>query len=114
MKKKTNKLAKLERNRFSIFTDNLDICIECGKRATDMNEIYQGRNRQNSMRYGLCIPMCRSCHSFYTNNREMQLKWMIRGQEEWYKYFNYTYDDWMKIFRRNYIDDRKEDQSETR
>lgn len=104
MKNKTNKLAKLERSRYSIFTDDLDTCIECGMSATDMNEIYQGRNRQNSMKWGLCIPMCRSCHTRYTNDREKQLKWMIKGQKEWYKYFDGTYEEWMEIFKRNYID----------
>jgi hypothetical protein len=104
MKNKTNKLAKLERSRYSIFTDDLDTCIECGMYATDMNEIYQGRNRQNSMKWGLCIPMCRKCHTKYTNDRNMQLKWMIKGQKEWYKYFDGTKEEWLEIFKRSYID----------
>lgn len=104
MKTKSKKLIKLERNRYSIFTDDLETCIECGMVATDMNEIYQGRNRQNSMKWGLCIPMCRSCHTNYTTNREKQLKWMKKGQKEWYKYFKGTYEEWMEIFKRNYLD----------
>lgn len=103
MKNKSNKLSKLERNRYSIFTDDLDTCIICKMVATDMNEIYQGRNRQNSMKWGLCIPMCRRCHTKYTNDRQMQLKWMIAGQKKWYKYFNGTKEEWMEIFKRNYL-----------
>ena len=47
MKYKTKKLANLEKNRFSIFTDNLNICMFCGMKATDLNEIFRGRNRRN-------------------------------------------------------------------
>lgn len=100
MKYKTNKLAKLERNRFSILTCDLTTCIECGRPKQDLNEIYPGRNRQNSMKYGLVIPMCRRCHTEYTNNREMQLKWMKIGQ----KAFEELYDkDFLDTFKRNYL-----------
>lgn len=99
MKVKSKKLAKLERDRFSIITDDLTRCIECGMPKQDLNEIYPGRNRQNSMKWGLVIPMCRRCHTEYTNNREMQLKWMKKGQI----IFEKTYDiDFIEIFRRNY------------
>lgn len=100
MENKSSKLSKLERNRFSIITDNLDYCIMCGQRKQDLNEIYPGRNRQNSMKYGLVIPMCRSCHIKYTNDRNIQLYWMKLGQKK----FNEVYDDdFLEIFRRNYI-----------
>lgn len=100
MKKKSSKLNKLERNRFSIITDNLDYCIICGKPKQDLNEIFPGRNRQNSMKYGLVIPMCRPCHINYTNNRELQLYWMKLAQE----LFNETYEEeFINIFRRNYL-----------
>lgn len=100
MKKKSSKLAKLERNRFSIITNNLDYCIICGQKKQDLNEIYPGRNRQNSMKYGLVMPMCRRCHTEYTNSREMQLKWMKIGQ----KAFQQNYDEeFIDIFKRNYL-----------
>ena len=100
MKLKSSKLAKLERNRFSIITNNLSYCIVCGKPKQDLNEIFGGRNRQNSMKYGLVIPMCRRCHREYTDNVEMQLKWKKLGQEK----FNECYDeDFIDIFKRNYL-----------
>jgi hypothetical protein len=100
MKKKSSKLAKLERNRFSILTNNLDYCIICGKTKQDLNEIYPGRNRQNSMKYGLVIPMCRSCHTKYTNDRNMQLYWMKLGQEKFEEMYE---EDFISIFKRNYL-----------
>lgn len=100
MKKKSSKLAKLERNRFSILTDNLDYCIICGQKKQDLNEIYPGRNRQNSMKYGCVIPMCRNCHTKYTNDRNLQLYWMKLCQKK----FNEIYEeDFLSIFRRNYL-----------
>lgn len=74
IKKKSNKLAKLERNRFSIFTDDLKHCYICKKiyfrlvPREDLHEIFGGRNRQISMKYGLVAPLCRQCHE----NKEIQ------------------------------------------
>lgn len=100
MKVKSSKLAKLEKNRFSILVDNLNYCVECGLRKDDLNEIFPGKNRQNSMKYGLVIPMCRKCHIKYTNDRNMQLKWMKIAQEKFEQTYN---EEFINIFRRNYL-----------
>lgn len=100
MKVKSKKLAKLERDRFSILTYDLTTCIECGRPKQDLNEIYPGRNRQNSMKYGLVIPMCRECHTRYTNNADMQLKWKKIGQQAFEKLYD---KDFLDIFKRNYL-----------
>jgi len=69
IKQKSNKLAKLERNRFSIITYNLDICYICQKHRKDhLDEVFGGRNRQTSMKYGLVIPICFKCHRKLTDN----------------------------------------------
>lgn len=69
IKQKSNKLAKLERNRFSIITYNLDICYICQKHRKDhLDEVFEGRNRQTSMKYGLVIPICFKCHRKLTDN----------------------------------------------
>lgn len=69
IKKKSNKLAKLERNRFSIITYNLDICYVCQEHKKDhLDEVFGGRNRQTSMKYGLVIPICFQCHRKLTDN----------------------------------------------
>ena len=69
IKKKSNKLAKLERNRFSIITYNLDICYVSKKHRRDhLDEVFGGRNRQTSMKYGLVIPICFLCHRKLTDN----------------------------------------------
>ena len=103
MKYKTNKLAKLERSRFSIFTDDLDTCMFCGMGATDLNEIFRGRNRRNSMKYGAVQPLCRRCHTKITNDRKLELKWMIKGQKKVMEYYQMSTDEFISIFGRNYI-----------
>ena len=64
MKKKSKKLSKLERGRFSIFTDDFKHCYYCKKYflKLDLHEIYGGSNRQRCMKNGLVIPLCRKCH----------------------------------------------------
>lgn len=74
-KKRSSKLAKLERNRFSLFTDNMNKCYFCPNKKDHTHEIFCGRNRQNSMKYGLCLPICESCHSKYQNNFLFNKEW---------------------------------------
>ncbi len=68
MKKKSNKLAKLEKKRFSIITNDLKhcyICSEQGKKNVlkdDLHEIYGGSNRKRSIENGLVVPLCRKHH----------------------------------------------------
>jgi hypothetical protein len=103
VKYKTKKLANLEKNRFSIFTDNLNICMFCGMKATDLNEIFRGRNRQNSMKYGAVIPLCRRCHCKITDNYNLEMKWKIKGQEKIMNYYNINIEEFINIFGRNYL-----------
>jgi hypothetical protein len=103
VKYKTKKLANLEKNRFSIFTDNLNICMFCGMKATDLNEIFRGRNRKNSMKYGAVIPLCRRCHCKITDNYNLEMKWKIKGQEKIMNYYNMNIEEFINIFGRNYL-----------
>lgn len=101
MKLKSSKLTKLERNRFSLFTDNMNRCYFCPNKKDHIHEIFCGRNRQNSMKYGLCLPICESCHSKYQNNFLFNEKWHKKGQVMFNKtYPNLKFED---IFRKNYL-----------
>lgn len=90
-------MNKLEKNRYSIFTDDLEHCIICGLPYPDINEIFMGRNRKNSMIYGMCIPLCRFHHQQYHIDRGMQLYWMEKGKIEFLKM--YGEDKWLNTFR---------------
>ena len=103
MHNKSKKLTKLERNRTSVFTNDLEHCYLCGKKKNDLHEIFGGRNRLNSIKYNLVLPLCRECHSLNQNNPFFNDYWHKRGQE----YFECNIgsrDEFIKVFRRNYLE----------
>ena len=94
---KSSKLRKLENNRYSIFTDDLDHCIICRCATDDLNEVFMGRNRINSMKYGMVIPLCRFHHEQYHIDRGMQLYWMELGKKKFIE--KYSSELWLNTFR---------------
>ena len=104
MKKKTSKLRKLEKNRYSVFYESLSMCCHCGRMTNiTKHEIYEGRNRKNSMKYGFVLPLCVDCHRNLQDNLNFNDKWKRRAQE----YFEENYgtrEEFIEIFRRNYLD----------
>ena len=89
IKKKSNKLAKLERNRFSILTDDLDHCYICKTMKLrevprqDLHEIFEGRNRQICMRYGFVAPLCRQCHEDKNIQKYLKQLCMARAKDKY-------------------------------
>ena len=102
IKKKSKKLAKLEKNRFSIITKDLEKCYLCKAKKEELHEIYEGKNRQISMKYGLVIPICRKCHISVTNNKTLQEKLHKVGQKVFKK--QYKTENFVQIFGKNYLD----------
>lgn len=100
MKKRTAKQTKREKNRFSLFTSNLDVCIVCGKPKEHLHEVFFGANRQVSIKYGLVIPICSKYHRMIHNDAILQDMWHVRGQE----IFEMIYPelDFVSIFGQNY------------
>ncbi len=101
MKKKSNKLRRLENNRFSLF-DSGDKCHYCpSKYNLTWHEIFSGKNRQNSMKYGLCLRLCLNCHRKLQEDYNFNSYWHIKGQQEFIEH--YPDLDFLSIFRRNYL-----------
>ena len=101
LKKKTSNLAKLERNRFSVFTDNLGFCYFCGLPRQDLHELLGGRNRLNSMKYGYVLPLCRSHHNMLHNNVVLIEEWKRKSQEHFEE--SHSRDEWLEVFKKNYL-----------
>ena len=74
IRKKSKKLAKKEKNRYSILTNNLEKCFFCLNKKEELHEIFRGRNRQKSIKYGLIIPICSECHKKITLKRDKNLE----------------------------------------
>lgn len=102
MRKSSNKRSKKETERFSIIYPDKDKCALCPN-ISDLtwHEIYRGRNRYNSIEYGLCLRLCINCHRLYQEDKNFNDYWHIRGQEIFNQY--YPNLDFVKIFRINYL-----------
>lgn len=96
-------ITKLERNRFSILTNNLDKCIifGCENKKEHLHEVFPGRNRTNSMKYGCVIPLCAKHHREIHENIELAAYYKILAQQR----FNeaYPYLSFIEIFKRSYL-----------
>lgn len=106
LRNKTGKLAKIERNRTSLFTNDLEHCIICAQSPVNKHEIFFGRNRQNSIKYKLVIPLCVKEHHNQLEQKGIHFdtklcdEWHVKGQlkfEECYPNL-----DFISIFHRNY------------
>lgn len=98
MKKKSNKLAKLERQRDKGLVKS-GICENCGKfsKRLDPHEIYGGSNRKRSIAHKFVKLLCRECHS--NENIINQLR--IETQKEYEK--THTRAEFIAIVGRSYL-----------
>jgi hypothetical protein len=98
IKKRSNKQSKLEKSRFSIFTNNFEKCFYCGKTGKmDLHEVYGGSNRTRSIKNGLVIPLCRMCHS----DEEIIKYLRIKLQKEYEK--THTRQDFISLIGKSYL-----------
>lgn len=101
LKKQSKKQKKLESKRFSMLTDNLEICYMCDKRRKeDLHEIFPGSNRKKSMQWGMVIPICRICHNEWDINEELRKTIQIKAQDIFEK--EYSHKLFMAEFKIDY------------
>lgn len=99
-----SKITRLERMRFSILTKDMDHCYLCGAIKNAIHEIYFGKNRINSMKYGCCVPLCLNHHTGRDgvhNNHEVDIKLKQECQQKFIEVYPDT--DFLSIFHKNYI-----------
>lgn len=105
MHNKSKKLTKLERNRTSVFTDDLEHCYLCGKPREHLHEIIYGKNRVNSIKYNFVLPLCANHHTGKDGihfNKELDLYYKRLCQI----YFENNIGnrtEFIKIFGRSYL-----------
>jgi hypothetical protein len=104
LKKASKKYAKSERERESIFTDDLKTCIECGRKEdkyihVDTHECFRGARRSLSKKWKLCIPLCSLCH----DKPKIEHKWQVLGQLKFINYYNKTEEEFVNIFKINFV-----------
>ena len=103
LKKRTSKQTKLEQNRFSILTNDLDHCVICGAKKDHFHEVFFGRNRLNSIKWGCVIPLCSAHHVEMHKNKEWQEYWHIIAQKKFMEYYHKSIDEFTEIFKINYL-----------
>lgn len=98
IKKKSKKLAKLERQRDKEIVKS-GICEFCGKfsKRLDPHEVYGGSNRKRSIKYKFVKLLCRECHS--NENIINQLR--IDTQKEYMK--THTKEEFIELIGKSYI-----------
>ena len=95
--------------RYSIITDDLEHCIECGRNNVEKHEVFFGTsNRRLSIQDGLVIPLCKAKH--HTGNyigihkdKDLNQKWKKIAQKRWQEYYGKTKEDFRKRYGRNYL-----------
>ena len=97
----TEKKLKMEKERKSILTKDLDKCYICGKQKDDIHEIYAGAKRMISIKNNFCIPICRECHQEIQNNEVKMLVYKMMCQKVYEK--THTREEFIKLIGRNYL-----------
>lgn len=96
-----SKITRLERMRYSILTNDLTKCFICKNSKDDIHEVYEGARRIPSMKYGCCIPVCRSCHRKLHDDYDFALPYKQLCQKKFEELF--SKDKFLEVFKRNYL-----------
>lgn len=96
--------------RYSIITNDLEHCIECGRINVELHEVFFGKaNRHKSIEDGLVIPLCHQYHHHGNligihQDIELNLKYKRIAEKRWLEHYNKTIDDFIDRYGRNYLD----------
>lgn len=103
IKKKSNKLSKLERERDkNLIKKGICECCGCYSERLDPHEIFGGSNRKRSIKHNFVALICRKCHDDELKIKELRENF----QKEYEK--NHTREDFIKLIGKSYLISRKE------
>lgn len=95
--------------RYSIITNDLEHCIECGRTNIEKHEVFFGTaNRKLSIEDGLVIPLCKAQHHAGNligihKEKELNDKWKRIAQKTWQEYYNKTEDEFRARYGKSYL-----------
>ena len=84
-----------------------DYCVVCGKPYAALHEIFGGKNRQLSIKYGLQIRLCGEHHNRPGgmnphHNKAINDRLKREGQRKFEE--THSREDFLRLFGRNYLD----------
>lgn len=79
-----------------------DRCIIHNTPYAETHEVFPGKHRQNSIKYGLQEKVCRKCHEYLTRNPKSLWAHQLRIKHQNRFVEQYGYDAWMRIFGFDY------------
>jgi len=104
IKKRSYKLAKREKERYSIIYQDLSKCCVNGcltpNYNVQKNEVFDGAYRQLSIKHGMICPLCDNHHKQFHKDRRFAIKYKIQFEEEFLK--NHVKEEWLDIFKIDY------------
>lgn len=104
MKYKRKKILKLEKNRYSIITNDLEHCYLCGMPKQHLHEVFFGtKHRQLSMEYGLIVPLCATCHAKVHSDIQIDIELKKRLESAFIEVYQSNIEDFIKLFHINYL-----------
>lgn len=74
-------------------------CALCGSPYIQLHHIYEGKNRKNSTKYSMIVPLCKYHHDWVhkTNYKGFKEKYQKKFEE------THTREEFIKIFGRSYL-----------
>ena len=104
--KNEKNIKNLEKNRSSVFTEDLNHCIICKSRRDNLHEIFFGKNRIKSMELGFVIPLCYEHHIGMHKHHEWQENWHEKGQLYYEEHLG-SRDDFIREFGKSYLKEKE-------
>lgn len=90
---------------YSILTDDLEHCIECGRQPVQFHHVFGGYtgNRNHATEDGLIIPLCLEHHANIHNdpNKRLERKWHKIGQAAYES--DHTREDFRTRYGKSYL-----------
>lgn len=88
----------------SIVTDIKDFCIVCGSfRDIEIHHCIHGTsNRKNADKYGLTVPLCKTCH-MGLHDRDTNIDLTIKRLAQKKFEEKYNHEKWLEVFGKSYL-----------
>lgn len=94
-------------NRFSILQDKKECYVCHTTNNIHIHEVFFGKNRKNSIKYGCCVYLCGKHHNQSNDgvhfNKKLDTHLKQEMEKKFLKHYAATIEDFRDIFKINYL-----------